>query len=459
MDRNNGHHEQKIAYARASLWAPFYAVGMAARIQGEVPTESLKVALRKLRILYPPLGSRVRMEKDGTAWLTTDGVGDFPLEVRSRISDGDWAKIFLEQESIPFAFGCGPVARFFLLRGDQVSDLVAIIPHVICDGFSMTYVMCDIVALLNDPNRQVTQPKPPMPVSWENIQHFPQDNLLLRVMARVFNHTYPGRRMVLHQDEYEKLHQLYWARQKNGLLTSELSSPETSALAKRCKQHGICITGALLAAFLLAQAEIQSETQISRSEISVAVNIRDRLLQPPDRVMGIFASSVDLKLRSISGKSFWELARHAHTQIHKSINDRSQVLLPLVLEDLDPSIVDAVVAAVSTDEWSPEFRLLTRFIKIKGEARCLNVSNIGRIDLPELGEPYHLETILPFPPLVPGGGMSLNVLTINGKMNIILKYRLSELDCASALSIRDRALSYLSTAMQSAGPESCPQQI
>jgi len=120
--------------------------------------------------------------------------------------------------------------------------------------------------------------------------------------------------------------------------------------------------------------------------------------------MGIFASSVDLKLRSISGKSFWELARHAHTQIHKSINDRSQVLLPLVLEDLDPSIVDAVVAAVSTDEWSPEFRLLTRFIKIKGEARCLNVSNIGRIDLPELGEPYHLETILPFPPLVPGGG-------------------------------------------------------
>ncbi len=101
MDHNNGHYEQKIAYARAGLWAPFYAVGMAARIKGDIPTDLLKAALRKLQILYPPLASCVRMEKDGTAWLTTEGVGEFPLEVRSRKSDDDWVKIFLEQERIP----------------------------------------------------------------------------------------------------------------------------------------------------------------------------------------------------------------------------------------------------------------------------------------------------------------------------------------------------------------------
>jgi hypothetical protein len=443
MKHNNGHYEQKIAYARASLWAPFYAVGMAARIHGAVPTDLLKAALQKLQTLYPTLASRVRLEQDGAAWLTTEGVGEFLLDVRNRTSDNDWIEVFLEQERIPFPFDCGPVARFFLLRGDQTSDLVAIVPHVISDGYSMTYVMCDLVALLNDPHREVTRPMPPTPVSWQNVVHSTSDNLILRVLARGFNHAYPGKRTVLDQNGYKQLHQRYWARQQNGVLAFAVTPAEVSDLSRRCRQHGISVTGALMAAFILAQADIKPSINSSRSEISVAVNIRDRMVQPPGRVIGVFASSIDMQLCSISGSSFWELARQAHAQIHKSINDRSQILMPLVLEDLDPTIADAFVAAVSTDEWSPELRLMTRFIKIKGEARCLNISNIGRIDLPELGNPYRLENILPFPPLVPGGRMTLNVLTVNGRMNLIMKFRQDELDSAIATQVRDRALSYL----------------
>ena len=43
--------EQKIVYSRPSLWPPFYTVGMVARIQGNVPVELARRALRKLRIL------------------------------------------------------------------------------------------------------------------------------------------------------------------------------------------------------------------------------------------------------------------------------------------------------------------------------------------------------------------------------------------------------------------------
>ncbi len=443
MGHHNGHYEQKIAYARASLWAPFYAVGMAGRIHGDVPTDLLKTALSKLQTLYPTLASRVRLEKGGAAWLTTEGVGEFPLDVRTRTSDDDWTRVFLEQERIPFPFGCGPVARFILLRSVHVSDLIAIVPHVISDGYSMTYMMCDLVALLNDPNREVRRPMPPAPVSWQNVQHSTGDNLILRVLARGFNHAYPGKRTVLDQAGYEELHHRYWAHQQNGVLTSELSPVEVSDLSRRCRQHRISITGALMAAFILAQADFLPGINTSRSEVSVAVNIRDRMIEPPGRVIGVFASSIDMQLHAISGIPFWELACQAHTQIHKSINDRSQILMPLVLEDLDPTIADAFVAAVSTDEWSPELKLMTHFIKIKGEARCLNISNIGRIELPELGDPYRLETILPFPPLVPGGRMTLNVLTVDGRMNIIMKFRQSELDSAVVAQIRDRALGYL----------------
>jgi hypothetical protein len=184
--------------------------------------------------------------------------------------------------------------------------------------------------------------------------------------------------------------------------------------------------------------------QITRSEVSVAVNIRDRMAQPPGRAVGVYASSIDLIIRSKPGMSFWELARQGHDQIHKSLNNRSQVLKPMVLDELDPTIADALVVAVSNDQWSRMLELVTRFVKIKGEARCLNISNIGRIDLPDVGTTYRLETLLPFPPLVPGGGMSLNVLTVDGQMHIILKYRQDELDDAAVTRIKERALSYIS---------------
>ncbi len=138
MDPHHEPYEEKIGYSRGSLWAPFLAVGMVAHIKGLVPTEQLKAALRKLQILYPPMASRVRVEKDGAAWLTTQGVEACPLEVRTDATGDDWQRIFLEQERIPFAFERGPIVRFILLRGHQCSDLVAIAPHVLCDGYAMT---------------------------------------------------------------------------------------------------------------------------------------------------------------------------------------------------------------------------------------------------------------------------------------------------------------------------------
>ena len=48
--------------------------------------------------------------------------------------------------------------------------------------------------------------------------------------------------------------------------------------------------------------------------------------------------------------------------------------------------------------------------RVQRGSRGPGVSNIGRIDLPDTGTPYRLETILPFPPIQPGEAMALNVL-------------------------------------------------
>jgi hypothetical protein len=443
MDSRSEIYEEKIGYARGSLWAPFHAVGMVARIKGEVPTGQLEVALRKLQILYPPLASRVRVEKNGAAWLTTQGVEACPLEVRAHAAEDDWKELFLEQERIPFAFERGPIARFFLLRGQLCSDLIAIAPHVVCDGYAMTQVMSDAIALLNNPSQVVTQPAPTPAITWQTVRHAASDNLLLGGLIKIVNHVWRISKANIRQAEYEDVHRDYWKHRQNGMLAFELSPIQTSDLLARCKQHGVMITGALVAAFLLAQNSLRTATLAPLCDVTVAANIRNRVIQPPGRVMGLYASNISLTVRIRSGARFWDLARQCHDRIHHALEDRARLLLPLALGELDPSFADTGLMAVSSGQLGRRLGPLARLVKFEGLNPNLDVSNIGRIELPEAAEPYRPLTFQPLPPLWPSGGLALNVLTVNGQMNVVLKFRLDQLDETAAIRIKEQALGYL----------------
>ena len=436
-------YEEKIGYARASLWAPFHAVGLVARIKGDVPTEQVEAALRKLQILYPPLASRVRLEKDGAAWLTTQGVEACALDVRSGAADGDWKGLFLEQERMPFAFERGPLARFFLLRGLLCSDLIAIAPHVVCDGYAMTQVMSDAITLLNDPNRIVNRPAPTPALTWQSVQHAASDNLFLIGLIKAVNCLWHFSKANIRQAEYEEVQRTYWKHRQYGLLAFELSPAQTSDLLSRCKQHGVMVTGALVAAFLLAQGSARTATLAPLCDVTVAVNIRNRMVQPPGRVMGLYASNISLSMRPRPATRFWELARRCHARIHKALEDRPRLLLPLALGELAPAFSDPGLMAMSSGTLARRMGPLARLVKFEGLNPNLDVSNIGRVELPEASTPYCPVTFQPLPPLWPGGGLALNVLTVNGQMNVVLKFRLDQLDQAAVIRIKESALGYL----------------
>ncbi len=289
----------------------------------------------------------------------------------------------------------------------------------------------------------MTPPFPPPEVTWQTVRHSASDNLLLKGLVSLLNRAWPGSRPVLDEASYRELNRCYWARQQNGLLACTLSAQETSALAARCKAHGVSVTGALAAAFLLAQAGVLPHRNGARQKVSVPVNIRDRLLQSPGLAVGVYASGIDIVLRSRPSSSFWKLALQAHVRIHKALGNRPRLLRPLVLEGLDPSIADGLAAAVATDQWTRGHRLLSGLARVKAGTRCLTVTNIGRVTLPDLGTPYRLDTLCPLPPIGPGSRMMLAVLTVGGQMNVVVKYRQNEMDEAAAVRIRDRALGYI----------------
>jgi len=436
-------YTKRIEYARSTLWAPFYAVGMTARVQGVVSQELAREALNKLIVLYPPLASRIFIEPDGKAALTTQGVPKFQLDVREKLSDNDWSSVFLKQERLPFNIESGPIAKFFLLRGQCSSDLIIIVPHIICDGYSMTQVMWEAVSLINNPDRRVTLPPQAPSVTWKNIYHKPWDNLFLRIFTNVYNHLSSKKKILIDQTKYREIYQSYWEHRENCILTYHLSVEETSKIVSKCKKLRIAVTSALFAAFFQAQLDLNLVKRKSSYKISIPVNIRNHMIAPPGNALGVYASALELNMLIDQNLSIWEIAQKTHQRIHKLMMKPQRIFRTLVLEELDPRIADFFITSISIRNYQQIPKLLFHYINLKDDARLMTISNIGRINLPDAGGEYPLIRLFPMPPSAPGNKLTINPLTHNGRMTITLKYPQTQFNLETITRIGDRALAYL----------------
>jgi len=389
------------------------------------------------------LASRIILDTDGKATLTTLGVPKIQLNVREKLSDNEWATVYLEQERLPFDIESGPIAKFFLLKGQHNSDLVVIVPHVICDGYSMTQVLWEAVSLINNPDRTVSQPLHTPAVTWDNIPHKPWDNLWLRIITRIYNHLNLNKKSLIDQTKYTEIYQSYWKNRENNILTYHLSLEETSKVVSKCKSLGIAVTSAFFAAFFQAQLDFNLVKRKLPYKISIPVNVRHQLITPPGEALGVYASALELNISVKTKETILDIARKTHRRIHKLMVKRQRIFRTLVLEEFDPRIADFFIVAISTRDFRHIPKLLIHFINLKDDARLMTITNIGRINLPDAGTVYPLVRLFPMPPLAPGNRLTINVLTINDQMNIVLKFRHNQFDPSLVAQIFQRAKKYL----------------
>ena len=135
-----------------------------ATIDGEVDPERVRQALSKLKKRHSLLGSRMILDQEGQAWLVTERVPDFELQVYEKRGDTDWLERISEQDLVPFRMSVGPLVRFILLISESSSDLVLYMHHVMSDGLSGLYVMEDLLTVIGEPKKELPQLPPPVDV-------------------------------------------------------------------------------------------------------------------------------------------------------------------------------------------------------------------------------------------------------------------------------------------------------
>jgi hypothetical protein len=218
------------------------------------------------------------LDQEGQAWLVTEQVSDFELQVYEKRGDLDWLERISEQNRMPFRMNVGPLARFMLLTSESSSDLVLYMYHVMSDGLSGVYVMEDLLSLIGEPEKEL----PPLPPPVDIVKSIPPNverhvPWIMRFVIGRMNARWRKSKIAFSDDDFVKVQEKRYEERDRTILLS-LTAEETSALAEKCRMRGVTVNSVLLTALLAAKYAVPALTKVIPDTLHAAVNLRDKLM-------------------------------------------------------------------------------------------------------------------------------------------------------------------------------------
>jgi len=443
--------------------SPYAIITMIARIKGNISENLLKDALNKVQQRHMNLRVRIYEDEEHDLWFTSEGVKEIPIEIITRESDEHWIDIYHNASQIPFDFEERPVIRFILVQSPEISELIILCHHIICDGISLAYLVRDIMMHLGDPVREVEVLPDPLPV---DIDNFPRDvsiNVITKFFINRINKNWKKEEIYFDQEDYKSLNKAYWKVYSHKILPIEFSESQTSVLVDRCRKEGVTVNTALAAAFAGAQSIIKEDRV--NPNIVIAGSVRDRILKPAGESMGYFAGGINLKYKYAKKISFWENARKLQKRVKPLYSNKNLFKELLTWCYLKPGIMDSLSykmlgGLVPSD--SSRYHKLSTFSKrndvvlsiLKREKMdSLDktflgtvITNLTRLDFPQMYGTLELDRLI----MNPGGmfplalvDLVIGAVTCSGKLSILLEYVEETFDTTPIEKIKEKAMELL----------------
>ena len=447
---------------RVFLWHPNCNVSMVTRIKGNVSQERLRSALNMVRQIHPLVGAKIVLDDDYNAWFSTENVPQHKVNVVNRVSDTQWFGELQNEVQTPFDLEIGPLVKFILVHSEEVSDLVVICNHSICDGMSLVYLVRDLLNCYMSPEKEIETLFPPYNDDFlPDKGSFSLSSVLGRLIMYQVNRKWKKHPYYFTHEDYIALQAAYWEKNHYGAVLLELDSSQTKILSKQCKENGVSIGSAVTAAFIAAYEDVLGHFTKSQKQISVPFDLRRHAITPIGDIFCFCVGSPRFSYNYESKKSFWENTAVLHNEIHKRVKklDSSGLKAP----DLHPTLMDAfscfvplkkvVPGAYAKTENLKQFSQDTKNIafEVADKSEHMNPgiipSNLGRLNIPEnygnlqIDRMVFLPAISDIVPLILGG------ISIGGRMVFSMTYpepKGSSLKIAGEMvQIRNRALKYL----------------
>ena len=442
---------QERRYYRAPNATNFLVI----KIRGNVSENLLKNAILKAQKRHIFLRVRVFLDDNFDAWLTTEKVKDIPIEVVKRSGDDQWIQICLSEVRIPLDYCNHPAIKFILVYSQNVSELILKSNHMFADGLGMAYLARDILEFLGDPSKKVDVLSPPPLVTRDSFPSSISDNFLVVKLIRWFNKRWDKQKVFFDDEDYKNLYRAYWKVYNNRSFSIELSEKETSKLINRCRQEGVTVNTALIAAFIRSQSIAKGFIKKQRG--GFAVNLRDKLISPVGEFYGFYASGIFSIFKDKPNKSFWIMAKDIHKHIKKKMDDKVYFKNLLRFRYLRPTLYDALTMKMYgalVPEGYSRYEKLNSYGKKKDAISFIvnrimlkdfgfGITNLGQLSFPCKYGDLEIERFFLSPHTAPNTEVVIGAVTVGGKLSLVVSYIENIIDNEIMVKIKENIFDIL----------------
>ncbi|MHA2379135.1 MAG: hypothetical protein ACXADS_07650 [Candidatus Thorarchaeota archaeon] len=438
---------------RRFLFGPTAHISLVLRLRGQVSEEELERAVDKMLITHPQFGVRVEWDEAGVHDATTEGAAKVPVNVYPRESEDHWIDVLNLEHAIPLRPSKGPLTRFILVKGDDVSELIVFCHHTISDGRSLEFALREVLLHLNDPSRDSPEF---LEVPPQTLDIFPEGaewGRLKRGLVGRINKTWGKEKVLFDEEDLVNIWEAAWKNSAYGIEIIEFDEEETQRLVEASRENDVTLNSTLLVA--LAKARIDAIGPYDgKAKVATAVDARKRLRVDCSDAVGFYAGGSFMEFGYREDSSIWENVRAYHGAVSKDLENNNVFDTVVSHHYLDQTLVDAMSAAFYGAQIEPhqsrysklseyasrkEGIVVKQLERMGGRAPDIISTNLGRLSIPDAVSGIKVERAF----FTPSAGMKMEIVlgiaTASGRLTITLNYYHGYVDGENIRNVRDRA--------------------
>lgn len=392
---------------------PFNAV-IPFRLHGIFKEEEIRYALGRLQEKHPWLKALIQYDEQHIPWFQVpEATVSIPIRLVNRENEDDWQEESKQEWHSTFDYQTKPLIRFVWIKGEEVSDMLFVFHHCLCDGGSAMALLYEFLKVLDNPDAEIGLENPILGIEDVVPAHILQSGkkqfkakTIGRLAALAIKCIPVGRKVIDRQTDYL----IHWKFDKK---TSE-------QLISYCKSRGITVNTFLGATILEAFRKVRAAAAFNK--VSCPVDIRRFAPQIKDD--HIFAFGLMIVMSLNQKMNFMDNLRLMQIEVERKTAKLNPYITMMVMESAHDALKN-----------------FTRLLKRGKSSNDCMFSNLGRIQIPDQYRTFSLETVFSPSVIGPLGNTTTMVTsTFRGQMDFSFMGSEGYLPQAEALAIRDEII-------------------
>ncbi len=392
---------------------PFNAV-IPFRLGGIFTAEEIRYALSRLQEKHPWLCALIQHDEKNTPWFQVPELTvSIPIRLVHRESENQWQEESKQEWHTTFDYTTKPLIRFVWIKGEEVSDMLFVFHHCLCDGGSAMALLYEFLKVLDNPATEIGLENPILGIQDVVPPHILQSGkkrfkakAIGRLAALAIKCIPVGKKAI--------------DRQKDYLIHWKFDESTSKQLISHCRSLGVTVNTFLGAMVLEAFKKVRGSTAFNK--VSCPVDIRRFAPQIKDD--HIFAFGLMIVMSSNQKMDFLNNLRLMQKEVEQKTAKLNPYMIMMVME----SAHDAL-------------KSFTKLLKRGKSSNDCMFSNLGRIQIPDQYQTFRLETIFSPSVIGPLGNTTTMVTsTFRGQMDFSFMGSEGYLPQTEALAIRDEII-------------------